>query len=84
MGNGKGIVLGLAGLGAVGLLLRAASKSASAPSHVQQTYVDKTIEAAKAKVAAKSSAKVAKAKSYVQKGTAETQAAINAINKLLE
>lgn len=84
MTSGKGIVLGLAGLGGVALLLRAASKTTSAPSAVQQTYVDKSIEAAKAKAKAASSSKVAKAKSYVAKGAAETQSAVNAINQLLK
>lgn len=82
--SGKGIVLGLAGLGGVALLLRAASKTTSAPAAVQQTYVDKSIEAAKAKAKGASSTKVEKAKGYAKKATAETQAAVNAINKLLK
>jgi hypothetical protein len=75
--NGKGIVLGLAGLGGVALLLRAASKTTSAPAAAQQTYVDKTLAAAK-------TGKVATAKSYAKKGTAEVQSAVNAIDKLLK
>jgi len=75
--NGKGIVLGLAGIGGVALLLRAASKTTSAPAAVQQTYVDKTLAAAK-------TGKVAKAKGYVQKGSSEVKAAVNAIDKLLK
>jgi hypothetical protein len=75
--NGKGIVLGLAGIGGVALLLRAASKTTSAPAVAQQTYVDKTLAAAK-------TGKVAKAKAYAQKGSSEVKAAVNAIDKLLK
>lgn len=82
--NGKGLILGLAGVGAVGLLLRAASKTTSAPAAAQQTYVDKTLEAAKAKTKTATSSKVTKAKTYAQKGTAEVQSAVNAINNLLK
>lgn len=84
MASGKGIVLGLAGLGGVALLLRAASKTTSAPAAVQQTYVDKSIAAAKAKATAASSSKVSKAKAYAAKGTSEVRAAANAIDKLLK
>lgn len=84
MASGKGLILGLAGLGGVALLLRAASSGTSAKSNVQQTYVDKTLAAVKAKVAAKSTGKVATAKSYAKKGTAEVQSAVNAINALLK
>jgi uncharacterized cupredoxin-like copper-binding protein len=86
MASGKGIVLGLAGLGGVALLLRAASGGTSAKSATQQTYVDKTLAAAKAK-ATSTTAKgstVDKAKGYAAKGTAEAQSAINAINNLLK
>jgi hypothetical protein len=86
MANGKAIVLGLAGVGGVALLLRAASKGSSAPAAKQQTYVDKTLEAAKAKATGTTAkgSKVDKAKGYVSKGTAEAQSAINAINNLLK
>jgi hypothetical protein len=87
MASGKGIILGLAGVGGVALLLRAASKGTTAPAAKQQTYVDKTLDAAKAKATAATTAKggkVDKAKGYVQKGTAEAQSAINAINQLLK
>lgn len=83
MASGKGIILGLAGLGGVALLLRAASSGTTAPAAKQQTYVDKTLEAAKAKAAAAKGGKVETAKGYVKKGTAEVQSAVNAINKLL-
>lgn len=83
MANGKAIILGLAGVGGVALLLRAASKGSSATSATQQTYVDKTLASAKAKVTAPN-AKVTKAKGYVAKGTAEAQSAVNAINALLK
>ena len=86
MASGKGIVLGLAGLGGVALLLRAASAGTSAKSETQKTYVDQTLDKAKAKVTATTTAKGGKvdtAKGYVKKGTAEVQSAVNAINKLL-
>lgn len=82
--NGKGVILGLAGVGGVALLLRAASKTTSAPAAVQQTYVDKTLANAKAKATAASSSKVTKAKQYAAKGTSEVRAAVNAIDKLLK
>ncbi len=86
MASGKGIVLGLAGLGGVALLLRAASAGTSAKSDTQQTYVDKTLAAAKAKASSTTAkgGKVDTAKKYVAKGTAEAQSAINAINNLLK
>ena len=87
MASGKGLILGLAGVGGVALLLRAASKGSTAPAVKQQTYVDKTLEAAKAKAAAATTAKggkVDKAKGYIAKGTAEAQSAVNAINALLK
>lgn len=86
MANGKAVVLGLAGVGGVALLLRAASKGTTAPAAKQQTYVDKTLEAAKAKATSTTAkgGKVDKAKSVVKKGTAEVQSAVNAINDLLK
>lgn len=85
MANAKGIVLGLAGLGVVGLLLRAASAGTSAKPAVQKTYVDQSLAKGQAKVdAVKQSSTVQKAKAYAQKGTAEAQSAINAISKLLK
>jgi len=84
MASGKGLILGLAGLGGVALLLRAASSGTSAKSATQQTYVDKTLAAAKAKTTAASSSKVTAAKNYAKKGTAEVQSAVNAINNLLK
>lgn len=85
MASGKGVILGLAGLGGVALLLRAASSGTSAKATTQQTYVDKTLEAAKAKATSTTAkgGKVDTAKTYVKKGTAEVQSAVNAINKLL-
>ena len=86
MARGKGLILGLAGVGDVALLLRAASKGSSATSTTQQTYVDKTLQAAKAKATATTAkgSKVDKVKGYAAKGTAEAQSAINAINNLLK
>ncbi len=87
MANGKAVILGLAGVGGVALLLRAASKGTTAPAAKQQTYVDQTLEKAKAKVTASTTAKggkVDKAKGYVKKGTAEVQSAVTAINNLLK
>ena len=84
MASGKGIILGLAGLGGVALLLRAASGGTSAKSTTQQTYVDKTLAAAKAKATPSKGGTVDKAKGYAAKGTAEAQSAINAINNLLK
>ena len=83
MVSGKGLILGLAGLGGVALLLRAANSGTSAKSETQQTYVDKTLAAAKAKTTTASSSKVTKTKSAVKRGAAEVQSAVNAINKLL-
>ena len=83
MANGKAVILGLAGVGAVGLLLRAASKGTTAPAAKQQTYVDKTLSKATTATTAKGG-KVDKAKGYVKKGTAEVQSAVNAINNLLK
>jgi hypothetical protein len=83
MASGKGIILGLAGLGGVALLLRAASSGTSAKASTQQTYVDKTLSNIKTK-AATPNPKITKAKGYVAKGTAEVQSAVNAINNLLK
>lgn len=82
--SGKGMILGLAGLGAVGLILRAASKTTSAPAEVQKTYVEKALDTAKAKTTSATSSKVTTAKTYAQKGTAEVRAAVNAIDQLLK
>lgn len=81
--GGKAIILAAAGLGAVALALKAASDATSAPASKQQTYVDKTLAAAKAK-AAKPNATVTKAKATGKKVTAEAQSAVNAINELLK
>ncbi len=83
MASGKGIILGLAGIGVAGLLLKAASSKTSAPVAKQQTYVEKTL-AKSSPVVAKAKGKVATAKSYAAKGTAEAQAAIDAVNKILK
>lgn len=84
--NGKGVILGLAGLGGVALLLHAASKGSSATSATQQTYVDKTLADAKTKVD-KTTAKgstLDKYKGYAKKGTEEASSAVNAISNLLK
>jgi hypothetical protein len=64
----------------VALALKAASQATSAPASKQQTYIDKTLTAAKAK----QSGTVAKAKQAGKKVTAEAQSAVNAINDLLK
>lgn len=79
MGNGKGIILAIAGLGGIALLARAAS---AAPAAKQQTYVEQTLAKAKASTSAKGGT-VDKAKTTVKKGTAEVTAAAKAIDKLL-
>lgn len=68
------IILFAAGAGGIALLARAAS---AASPQKQQTYVEKTIAAAKA------SPKIQAAKETVKKGTTEAKAAIDAIEKLL-
>jgi len=86
MASGKAIVLGLGGLGAIALLLKHASSSTSAAPAAQKTYVDTSIDAIKAKAAATTAkgSKIDKAKGYVAKGSAEAQAAIDAVDKLLK
>lgn len=78
--SGKGIILAAAGLGAVALALKAASEATSAPASKQQTYVDKTLAAAKKK----QGGTVSKAKAAGKKVTAEINSATKAIDDLLK
>jgi uncharacterized cupredoxin-like copper-binding protein len=78
--SGKGIILAAAGLGAVALVLKAASQATSAPASKQQTYVEKTLASAKAK----QSGTVTKAKQAGKKVTAEINSATKAIDALLK
>jgi hypothetical protein len=86
MPKGKGLILGLAGLGGVALLLHAASKSASAAPATSQTTVDKTLDKVKAKAAESTAkgSKIDKYKGYAKKGTEEAQSAVTAITNLLK
>jgi hypothetical protein len=84
--SGKALLIGALGVGAIALIAKKASSStstASTATPAPTTKVDQTIAKVKAKVTP-SSAKVDKAKGYVAKGTAEAQAAIDAVNRLLK
>ena len=83
--SGKGVILGLAGLGGVALLLRAASAGTTAKPSVQKTYVQTALDSAsQSPTVAKAKGYAAQAKDYAAKGTAEAQAAINAVNNMLK
>jgi len=81
--NGKALLFGALGIGAIAVIAKKTAGSTSAATPAPSTKVDQTIAKVKAKVTP-SSSKVAKAKSYVAKGTAEAQAAVDAVNNLLK
>ncbi len=85
MASGKAIIVGVLGIGAIALIAKKASSATSTTAATTPTTkVDQALAKAQSKVVTPTKDKIDKAKGYAAKGTAEAQAAIDAVNKLLK
>lgn len=84
MASGKAIIVGVLGIGAIALIAKKAASSTSTTATTPTTKVDQALAKAQSKVVTPAKGKIEKAKGYAAKGTAEAQAAIDAVNNLLK